>query len=82
MNPLIYTRGDKIPGIRLDGNNVFEVKAATAWAKQYAIKNGPLFVEFMTYRYSGHSMSDPGTTYRTRDEVKKRRSTKDPLKIV
>ena len=66
MNPLVYTRGDKIPGLRVDGNNVFEVKATTLWAKNFAIKNGPLFVEFMTYRYSGHSMSDPGTTYRTR----------------
>lgn len=82
MNPLIYTRGDKIPGIRLDGNNVFEVKAMTNWAKNWSIKNGPLFVEFMTYRYHGHSMSDPGTTYRTREEVKKRRSEKDPLKIL
>ena len=33
MNPLVYTRGDKIPGIRANGNNVFEVKAATKWAK-------------------------------------------------
>lgn len=66
MNPNFYTRGDRIPGIRIDGNHLFAVSEATKWAKNYALKKGPLFMEFMTYRYHGHSMSDPGTTYRTR----------------
>lgn len=37
MNPLIYTRGDKISGIRIRGNHTYEVKEATRWAKKYAI---------------------------------------------
>lgn len=45
------------------------VREGFKWAKQYAIENGPLLIECDTYRYHGHSMSDPGTTYRTREEV-------------
>lgn len=67
MNPNFYTRGDKIPGIRADGNNLFHIRETMRFAKKYALENGPLFLEFMTYRYHGHSMSDPGTTYRTRE---------------
>ena len=37
MNPLFYTRGDRIPGIRAEGNNVFEVKEVMKFAKNYAI---------------------------------------------
>lgn len=55
------------------------VKEATKWAGEYVKKNGPLFLEFDTYRYHGHSMSDPGVTYRTKDEVMDVRQTRDPV---
>lgn len=78
-----YKMGNTIPGVQVDGNNVMAVKEAFRFAKEYTGSgNGPMYIEAKTYRYHGHSMSDPGTTYRNRDEINHMRSTSDPLGFV
>jgi pyruvate dehydrogenase E1 component alpha subunit len=81
-NTKYYARGDLIPGFKADGQNVLTVKAAMRFAKEYSLKNGPIYLEFDTYRYHGHSMSDPGITYRSREEIQNIRKNRDPIEII
>jgi len=65
-NPSYYRRYDNIPGIQVDGHNVLAMRTVMKFAKEYSLKHGPIMIEAKTYRYHGHSMSDPGLSYRDR----------------
>jgi pyruvate dehydrogenase E1 component alpha subunit len=77
-----YTRGHYIPGIAVDGMDVLAMKAVGKFAVEFVKKNGPIIIEAETYRYKGHSMSDPGISYRKKEEVTEMEETKDPIKRV
>jgi 2-oxoisovalerate dehydrogenase E1 component len=60
----------KIPGVAVDGNDVFDVYAKTGEAVERARRGeGPTLLECKTYRWFGHHEGDPGTSYRTKEEI-------------
>ena len=76
-----HRRGDafRIPGMQVDGMDVLAVRQAANQAAAYVrAGNGPVLMELNTYRYRGHSMSDPAK-YRTREEVQDVREHRDPI---
>jgi pyruvate dehydrogenase E1 component alpha subunit len=66
---------------RFEGHDVIEVRERIGKAVKHARKgNGPVLVEILTYRFRGHSMSDPGK-YRTSEEVEERKQKHDPVRL-
>jgi pyruvate dehydrogenase E1 component alpha subunit len=77
----LYRRGEGygIPGEQVDGMDVFTVQTAAKQALDYVRSgNGPYILEMMTYRYRGHSMSDPAK-YRSKEEVETMKNDRDPI---
>ncbi|MDQ0301543.1 pyruvate dehydrogenase (acetyl-transferring) E1 component subunit alpha [Ancylobacter polymorphus] len=71
-----------IPGEQVDGMDVRAVQAAGERAVEFARSGkGPYILEMLTYRYRGHSMSDPAK-YRSKEEVQKMRTEHDPIEQV
>ncbi len=80
----LYRRGEGygIPGEQVDGMDIFAVQAAARQALDYIrTGNGPYILEVMTYRYRGHSMSDPAK-YRTKEEVDGMKQDRDPITMI
>lgn len=73
-----YKRIGFLPGIKVDGMDLLAVREATRTAKEYCLAGkGPIVLEMDSYRYMGHSMSDPDSAYRSRTDIQTVRNERD-----
>ncbi|KIK24154.1 hypothetical protein PISMIDRAFT_10416 [Pisolithus microcarpus 441] len=81
-NTKYFTWSNKIPGLRVNSMDIITSHHAVQFAHNWVVEgNSPLFMEFVTYHYGGlffPSMSDPGTTYHTHEEIQQMHSTQSP----
>lgn len=70
--------GFGVPGKKIDGMDLFTIKEEFTLATEYVRNNGPMLLELNTYRYRGHSMSDPAK-YRPKEEVETCKAERDPI---
>jgi pyruvate dehydrogenase E1 component alpha subunit len=78
-----FNKYEPLPGVKGDGMNVLAVRALMDFAIGHCkAGHGPIVLELDTYRYHGHSMSDPGVSYRSRDEVVSTRKERDPIEML
>ncbi|WP_372057225.1 pyruvate dehydrogenase (acetyl-transferring) E1 component subunit alpha [Tistrella mobilis] len=80
----LYRRGESfgIPGFAVDGMDVRTVRGAAEFAVEHARSGkGPILLEMKTYRFRGHSMSDPAK-YRSKDELNRMKAERDPIELV
>ena len=80
----LYRRGESfgIPGFAVDGMDVRTVRGAAKFAVEHARSGkGPILLEMKTYRFRGHSMSDPAK-YRSKDELNRMKAERDPIELV
>lgn len=66
---------------QVDAMRIADVREAVRFSRDHALRHGPIIMEFVTYRYYGHSISDPGVSYRSREEIKLMQTEQDPITL-
>lgn len=77
-SPEMYNRFSFLPGIQANASDVLQVAEIFRFARSYALERGPVIIEYLTYRYNGHSMTDAFSGYRNPQEIEDRKAS-DPI---
>ncbi|XP_048748285.2 pyruvate dehydrogenase E1 component subunit alpha, somatic form, mitochondrial-like [Ostrea edulis] len=74
-----YTRGDYLPGLQVDGMDFLAVREALRFAREHALNSGPILIEAISYRYSGHSVGNKAISDSAKEDLDVIRQRNDPI---